>query len=481
MKLRHVLLLPAALTLGLSGQAFVATSGAATGGFGTCITQVSSDPENPAIGDMWINTTDHTLNWADAGGVAKVASMFTAWNTTSDNLITSQNIRYLGAFRVPNGTIGCSSDACAFSYGGGPIAFNKDGNGGSGSLFMGGHQTGGLTAEITIPSVVNSSNINDLNTASALQGFVDIAEGNRKNILADGGTVFGDEVYNGGFMMWGNKLIGSVYTVFDNGNNGGNQYLSHYTSGLNLSTNGDFSGMFKLSNVAARLVGGYMCKIPASQQAAFGGTALTGQSGLSIIWNSSSGPAVSVFDPSQLGVTDPVPATPLVYYPENHPLAPTSTQNGIFNLTSQVTGIVFPEGYDSVLFFGRHGVGAYCYGDGTSDQSLHGLPTGEGSNIYCYDPVIDSKGPHAYPYKYQAWAYSASDLLSVKNGTKQPWEIAPYSVWNFELPFNDGKGEIMGVAYDNLSGKIYVSQRNGDLAVEYSKNPVVHVFQIDGP
>jgi hypothetical protein len=240
--------------------------------------------------------------------------------------------------------------------------------------------------------------------------------------------------------------------------------------------------MFKLSNVAARLAGGYMCEIPASQQAAFGGPALTGQSGLSVISTSSSGPAASVFDPSQLGVTDPVPATQLVYYPVNHPLAQTDTQNTLFNLTSTVTGIVFPEGYASVLFFGRHGSGEYCYGNGTSDQSLAGLPSGDGAT-YCYDPTDASKGPHAYPYKYQVWAYSASDLLSVKNGTKQPWEIAPYSVWNFDLPFSNsnGSGHILGVAYDNASRKIYVSQKSGDLVGQYSRNPVVHVLQIDEP
>ena len=51
------------------------------------------------------------------------------------------------------------------------------------------------------------------------------------------------------------------------------------------------------------------------------GPALTGQCCLAIISRTSYGPAVSVFDPNDLGVKNPVPDIPLLYYPASHPLA----------------------------------------------------------------------------------------------------------------------------------------------------------------
>jgi len=87
------------------------------------------------------------------------------------------------------------------------------------------------------------------------------------------------------------------------------------------------------------------------------------------------------------------------------------------------------------------------------------------------------KGDHAYPYAYYVWAYDAHDLVAVKMGTKQPWDVVPYAVWTLELPYAPGKGHhIGGVAYDPASGRIFVSQQfaDGDL-------PIVHVFTTDVP
>jgi len=377
-------------------------------------------------------------------------------------LLDKNSLKYLGAFKVPDKQMGCTNwDACVFSYGGGPVAFYQAGNGGSGSLFMGGNAQYNQIAEISIPKLVNSSNINDLNTAIDLQNFYDISEGNRNNILT-GGAPYSGTVNNGGLLVWGNRLIGTVYTYYP----GETQILSHYTSGLNLSTTGDFSGMFQLAGAGARMVGGYMCKIPTEWQSAFGGPALTGQAALSIISTTSSGPSASVFDPAQLGVVKPVPTIPLVYYPINHPLANPQTQNNDFTVTSTIKGIVFPSGTDSILFFGRNGTGAYCYGEQDLDpQSL------------CYDPVSSSKGPHMYPYRYQIWAYSATELLSVKNGTKNPWDAKPYAVWNFDLPFNRGDSDLQGITFDEATGKLYVSQGYGQIG-QFDAKPVVHVFEI---
>ena len=122
---------------------------------------------------------------------------------------------------------------------------------------------------------------------------------------------------------------------------------------------------------------------------------------------------------------------------------------------------MFPEGTDSVIFFGSHGTGPFWYGINGDYPGLN-------------DPARQAKGTHAYPYVYQAWAYDANDLLAVKNGTKEPWEVQPYDVWNLNLPYATDTKWAGGVAYDAATGRIFVSElHQGEWAT-----PVIHVYQV---
>jgi hypothetical protein len=202
-------------------------------------------------------------------------------------------------------------------------------------------------------------------------------------------------------------------------------------------------------------IGGYMKTIPSEWQAALGGPALTGHCCLTIISASSSGPSISVFDPDDVGVKNPIPGFTLLYYPTGNPLAPNNTQNNLFNLATKMSGVAFPAGARSVLFFGHQGTGPYCYGEGAD----------------CNDPCDGSKGTHAAPYRHQVWAYDAKELLQVKAGNKKPWEIQPYAVWALEGMNNGGCAKMTGAIYDPSKGLLYVTENFGD-------NPAVHVFHI---
>jgi hypothetical protein len=162
-----------------------------------------------------------------------------------------------------------------------------------------------------------------------------------------------------------------------------------------------------------------------------------------------------VFDPDDVGRTDPVSATVVLAYPLEHPLADVDTQNDYFNLATQIVGVAFPPGTRSVLFFGRQGIGPYCYG--TGDE--------------CSDPVDDSKGTHAYPYVHQVWAYDALDLLAVKNGEKLSWEVQPYALWRLNEMDDSGSARIVGATYDPIGGRVYLTE-------SYGEEPAVHVYQI---
>jgi hypothetical protein len=198
-----------------------------------------------------------------------------------------------------------------------------------------------------------------------------------------------------------------------------------------------------------------MALIPDEWREDFGGPALTGNCCLSIISASSSGPSVSVFDPGDVGIKNPLPGKTLLFYPLGNPLAPIETQNETFNLTTKITGVAFPSGSNSVLFFGHQGIGPYCYGEGST----------------CNDPCDASKGTHAYPYRPQVWAYDARELLQVKEGSKQPWEIRPYSVWPIEGMGGGDCTKISGADFDSKTGKLYITP-------VFADNPIVHVLQI---
>jgi hypothetical protein len=141
-----------------------------------------------------------------------------------------------------------------------------------------------------------------------------------------------------------------------------------------------------------------------------------------------------------------------------------------FNGSTRIQGVVFPKGSSSVLFFGIRGLGPFCYGHGTDDPELAGRWAEDGV-LNCFDPASSAKGTHSYPYANSVWAYDARDLVAVRNGTKQEWEVIPYSVFDLDLPRSGGA--IIGAAYDDATGLIYLSQTWADAEL-----PVIHVFHV---
>src|SRR3989338_3237690 len=101
-----------------------------------------------------------------AGSVTKTSTFTLTVNaptTTSGALLQKSDLVYQGSFKVPHGTFGASS----FDWGEGIMAYNPANN----SLFISSHPYQNSVAEISIPTVVNSSSLAALNTASLLQNF----------------------------------------------------------------------------------------------------------------------------------------------------------------------------------------------------------------------------------------------------------------------------------------------------------------------
>ncbi|HVW70811.1 MAG TPA: hypothetical protein VHB68_17655 [Steroidobacteraceae bacterium] len=381
-------------------------------------------------------------------GLASLGLSAAALAQTSEPLLQQSDLVYAGAFRVPQ----TSSDTATFNYGGTALGYNPANN----SLYIVGHDWYQQSAEIKIPALVNSSDINSLNTATILQNFADATEGKLQQINPSDPNpqkIGGHLVYNG-------KLYVSAFSYYDGADT---QKYSHFVRPLSLSTTGQVQGPMVVGS-DPHFVDGYMTLIPSEWQTLLGGPALTGNCCQAITSIQSQGPSVTVFDPAALAAASTgatVAGTQVVGYPNGYQLGPgVSTQNTQFNLTTKITGVIFPPGTRSVLFFGRQGTGPYCYGTGAD----------------CNDPADSSKGTHAYPYQYQVWAYDANDLVSVKQGSKQRYAIQPYAIWSFTLPFegSGGMNLIGGAAYDASTGTIYVSQMSTDT----NSSPVIHAFKV---
>lgn len=346
-------------------------------------------------------------------------------------LLTQKDLSYIGAYNVPHQ----DGEGNPLGYSGHALSYNPVHQ----SLYFGGHDWYQQLCEIGIPPVIDLSQ-----TAPILQNCTDVSEG-RLSLIDEG------NVKLGGTLLFNDRLIVSAYSYYDAD---GNQSLSHFVSDPNLSINGDINGPYQVGDWAG-IVSGYMAPVPAEWQTSLGGPAITGNCCLSIIGRTSFGPASSVFNPAELGIQMPAPADPLLYYPADHPLADWDATSNLFNGSTHIVAVAFPRGTRSLLFVGRQGIGDFCYG--TGDE--------------CGDPIDSSKGTHAYPYIHQIWAYDALDLLAVKQGQKQPWEVLPYALWHLTEIDATGSATISGAAFDPVGSRLYVIEN-------YGENPAVHVYQL---
>ncbi len=367
------------------------------------------------------------------------------------------DISYLGGFRLPATTANDDN----FSFGGKQLTFNPV----SHSLFVG--SRGGRVAEVSIPTPVNSSNAAAMPFASYLQAFSDPTEGHLSQITGEG-------VRLDSLMVFGNRLYGTASVYYDAN---GTQQVSHYSRSLQLNEP-SFSGWSSVwAANKSGFVSGSMSVVPAEWRGKLGGPAATGQCCIPIVMRTSWGPSAFAFDPAKIGESL-VAASPLLYYTATHPtLGNWDNSNPTYGATIQMGGMAMVAGTRTVLYFGRNGMGANCYGNGTGDQSLVGTLAADGAH-YCYDPTSNAKGSHAYPYRYQIWAYDLNDFAAVKAGSKQPWEVVPYGVWPFDFPTSEESVTIGGVGYDPATQRIYVAQMLADRD-GYSYRPVIHVLQIN--
>ena len=403
----------------------------------------------------WDSTTvsngTHTLTVVarDAAGNTTTSASITVTKTTASGnpstqpLLQQSSLSLIGTFKVPSATLGSTYGFGAAGTGGlgtYAMAFNTGHN----SIFLGGHPYEQRIAELAIPASLTGSP-----TATALSNLIDPLEGRLGSINPSDPN----SKIIGSALVYNNQLFIGAFSYYDGA---GTQTKSEFSRPLSLSTTGQVTGPVKVGSNYPGWVDKYAALIPPEWQALFGGPAFAGGTLGAINSLQSWGPSATVFNPTDVNSLSTVPGTIVLGYPYGSPLADTTVGNQYLSQADFITGMAFPVGTRSVLFFGKHGLGNYCYGTGGSS----------GGN--CYDPDDGSKGIHSYPYRSQVWAYDANDLIAVKNGQVQSYQVMPYAVWQLG-PFVD----VQGVAYDPTTQRLYVSQVYAD-----ATKPLINVFQI---
>lgn len=374
-------------------------------------------------------------------------------------LLGIEDFEYQGAFRLPADTYGGSS----LNYSEGPIEYNSDNH----SLFVVGHSHHQAIAEFAIPDLVKSSDILDLNMAAApLQSFSTVLDsttnGNPQSINRIGGMTY---IGNNGSP----QLVVNGYEYYDApGDN------SHTTLVVRDSRNisGSEKAGYTRFNGGAGHTSGWISPVPFIWQSLIGSTHITGQSsGIPIISRTSVGPSAFAFNASDLisaPLPDPILTTKLLDFSLDNrlhaDLSNSSGKNNLWTHLSRATfGFVVPgtRTYATLGFSGGHASGV-CYKCTQDNGNLCGG--------YCARAADD--------YYHYYWLWDIADLLAVKSGSMNSYDVRPYAYGKFPTAFNSN--ELGGGSFDPVSGLLFLSVQRADRSQgEYSNPPIIVVYKLN--
>jgi hypothetical protein len=404
--------------------------------------------------------------------------------------VTAASLTYAGAFKLGLDSQTSFGAGDNFDSTTGAIAFNPA----NGNMFIAGggyiaNSAGQKIGEFPIPALVLGTNIaalNEIKRADAVQSFTDPTNGLNVNILTppgydtQGNYIRGMHVHNGQLLV----NYDGFYTT-------GQQTYSVFRRSTNLASNVGLVGPARIT-VKPRMAAGSFSDVPAAVQAAHGIKPVVVTQPLgSIQTELSYGKPVAAFDPADIATSADVVEQVLVQYnrvgftnvgTEPYLLggsvatAPSSveTQNDYYNLSTKIKGVVWPDGYDSVLVFAYTGTGPYWYGPGDGSH-----PSGQ------VDPHNNNAqlAPHAPPYSLRCYVYNAQDLIDVKNGIKAADSFLPMTYFDLADPFEraDSYNASGGVTYDRANRRIYISRAGQNYYPGITSTGVILAFDLAAP
>jgi hypothetical protein len=422
------------------------------------------------------------------------------------SLVQATDFTYLGAFRLPDG----GERPLTFEYGGNAMTFNPE----HGSLFITGHDrlaygelpNGSQVAEISIPTAVNSRNLEDLPQAEFLQSFHNVLQGYFSGI---------DEIPRIGMAYYDHPLTGpKIHLAWG-------EYLSpdppvptHIWFDPDLSAP-NVQGAWFLGNQPQERVNGYMLAIPAAWADTYTSGRYLGTGRFKDGGWSGMGPALFAYRPWQDDGSPPAPGTrlsetTLLLYKSSSESDVIDQCMANYQHPDEWEGgawITTVSGKTAVLFSGTKSNGVkYWYGflnpAGAQYPCVAGDFVGQFPVCRLADGTLcppedlvectghtSQRGWWSTHFDAELILYNPADLARVAQGQIQSWEPQPYAtldidehlyfqpaVWDAD---NVGNGDqrryrIGDTAYDAANGLLYVEELYGEGA-----KPVVHVWRIE--
>ena len=434
------------------------------------------------------------------------------------DLIHPDDFIYLGAFRLP----GNGERPVTFAYGGEAMTHNPAGNpGGSeeqlpGSLFVMGHNRmpygelpdGNRIAEITIPTPVIATSINDLPQGEFIQDF--------HNVDSGFFTVF-EEIPRVGMEYLDTPATGPLIHLtwgqhFHD--QPANQIASHAWFSPDLSMP-EMQGPWYLGNQSLYSVNDYLFVIPAAWADQYvGGRPLAAGRFRDGGW-SGMGPALFAYSPWTDASGAPAVSNSrleevvlLLYESSENTPNIERCLNGYQHGDEWSGGAWITANSDktAVMFAGTKSTGErYWYGFTSPDGPQHvcveneylgqftlcrmadGTPCPDESSAVCANHN-DNRGWWSNSFNARIILYNPADLARVALGELEPWEPQPYAYLDIDQHlFHNPTGVEVGTlgsgvqrryrlgdtAYDRENGLLYILELFADEA-----KPVVHVWQV---
>ena len=424
----------------------------------------------------------------------------------SGEVIDPANIVYVGAFRLPDD----GERPRTFEYGGNAMTFNPDNN----TLFIMGHDRiaygdvpdGNQVAEVSIPTPVNSRNVEDLPVAEFVQPFHNPTAGYFTNM---------EEIPRVGMAYLNHPDTGPKIHL------GWGQHMppdsdepTHGWFNPDLG-NADFQGVWHIGQQDCNSVNGYLFTIPTAwadvhvqgRMLATGRYRDGGWSGM--------GPALFAYRPWQADGSPPptgtrLSETPLLLYANSEETDTFERALHDYQHPDEWEGgawLTTPGGNTALLFAGTKSTGTkYWYG--WVNPAGAELPCVEAALIGQFTLCRLADGTPCPPEDleecaghndYRGWwstrfdaqfiLYNPADLARVAAGELESWEPQPYATLDIDthLYLNPpeweqdmlGRGDqrrqrIGDVAFDPSTGHLYVLELYADGA-----KPIVHVWAVE--
>jgi len=403
-------------------------------------------------------------------------------------LVSTEDIQYKGAFKLPEGSNGSS-----WEYSGEAMTYYPDGDpngpddGYPGSIFAIGHDHQQFVSEITIPKPVISSKkyIKELNTASTLQPFNDITDGMFEELeIPVAGLEYlppqGDQKSGRLYFAWGQHFHDKLSPT-------------HGWCSLDLSSPNP-AGLWYFDDYSNYTTCDYIFEIPEEWANAYTpDLRLAAGRFREGLW-SGGGPTLYAYGPWNEGNPPPSKAklkkvVPLLLYGVNckgsqEIEASDKRKMKTFEEADCWSGGAWLTAGEksAVIFVGTKAVGESWYG--FANGVRYPIDEGSGEDIPEVPPwPYDRRGWWSEKIKAQIIFYNPNDLAKVAKGEMKSWEPQPYASldidkYMFKPGFNqeNGKDETVGaMSFDRERGILYIFELRAD-----RDKSIIHVFEING-